>query len=272
MNAKDKILAKISDHKHICVGLDTDVNKIPEHLRKNKNAVYEFNKVIIENTYEAAGAYKINLAFYEQEGSKGLDQMHRTLELIPKDVLLIGDAKRGDIGNTSQMYAKAIFEEFGFDSITLHPYMGFDSLTPFLEYEDKLSFILALTSNKGAEDFEKLKLADGSYLFQKVIEKVSSWNDKKNCGIVFGATQTEELKNNIYLFKDLFILLPGIGAQGGSFEDVVKVFHESQKNNYLINVSRAIIYADNTTSFGDTAKRILLNYNSTLNELISAKS
>ena len=272
MNAKTKLLKKFDEDKHICVGLDTDINKIPEHLRKNEDAVYEFNKTIIENTHDLAAAYKINFAFYEQQGTIGFDAMKKTLELIPEDILTIGDAKRGDIGNTSNMYAKAVFDEFQFDSVTLHPYMGFDSISPFLDYEEKLNFILALTSNKGASDFEKLKLENGTYFYQTVIEKISEWNDKGNCGIVFGATQLEELKTNLNRFNELFVLLPGVGAQGGSFEDVVTCFHEAGNNNYLVNISRGIIYAGQNEDFGIAARNVLQKYNFTLKGLISAKS
>ena len=272
MNAKTKLQLKLNEGKHICVGLDTDINKIPLHLQNKKDAVYEFNKIIIENTFDLAAAYKINFAFYEQEGTIGFDLMKKTLELIPDDILTIGDAKRGDIGNTSQMYAKAVFDEFNFDSVTLHPYMGYDSISPFLEYEEKLNFILALTSNKGAGDFEKLKLENGTFLYQTVIDKISEWNERKNCGIVFGATQLEELKINLTRFQDLYVLLPGVGAQGGSFEDVVSCFHAAGNNKYLINISRGIIYAGEDENFGVAAKNVLQRYNFTLKGLISAKS
>lgn len=183
MKSKEKLIKKFDEGKHICVGLDTDVNKMPMHLRDRDDAVLEFNRIVIENTKDGAAAYKLNLAFYEQYGRKGLEMMEKTLALIPDDILTIGDAKRGDIGNTSNMYAKAIFDEFNFDSITLHPYMGFDSVQPFLEYEDKLHFILALTSNKSATDFEKLKLENGKFVYQAVIEKLKNGTQKKIVGL-----------------------------------------------------------------------------------------
>lgn len=260
MSSYEKIKSLVNQGKHICVGLDSDVEKIPEHLKKLSDPVFEFNKIVIENTAEDAAAYKINFAFYEKDGAKGFEEIQKTLELIPKNILTIADAKRGDIGNTSQMYAQSVYEHFNFDSVTLHPYMGFDSLEPFLDYKDKLNFILALTSNKGSADFEKLKLDDGTSLYQKVIEKVKSWNGAHNCGIVFGATNADELKENVKSFGDLIVLLPGIGAQGGSLEEVVSAFNQNDNKNFLINVSRALIYCDGSKDF---ASKI----NSTIKEL-----
>jgi orotidine-5'-phosphate decarboxylase len=264
MTALEKLLKKMNDDFHVCVGLDTDIEKIPNHLRSQENGILEFNKIVIENTYKTAAAYKINFAFYEKYGSKGWDIISKTLELIPKDILTIADAKRGDIGNTSKMYAQSIFEYLNFDSITLHPYMGFDSLNPFLEFNSKLNFILALTSNPGSADFEKQKLENGNYLYQEVLGKIQTWNRSNNCGIVFGATNADELKFNISAFGKLPVLLPGVGAQGGSLEEVVKIFYSNGNNNFLINVSRALLYADSSTSLGQTMTRIMTEYNSTI--------
>lgn len=261
MNAQEKLKERLNKNLHICVGLDTDLNKIPLHLFKTNEPILEFNKIVIENTYEDAAAYKINFAFYERLGSRGLDIIQKTLEFIPKNILTIADAKRGDIGNTSEMYAKAIFEELNFDSITLHPYMGFDSIQPFLIYKNKISFLLALTSNIGANDFEKIKSSEGKFLFQHVIEKSNEWNINKNLGIVFGATKIEELKENISLFNELYVLLPGVGAQGGSLEDVVKTFDLNNSKNYLINVSRALIYCDTSKNFGEAISHTIKEYN-----------
>lgn len=262
MNSQEKLNGRTSKGLHICVGLDTDINKIPAHLKKCDDPVMEFNKEIIENTCDAAAAYKVNFAFYERDGIKGLENLEKTVSLIPKDVLIIGDAKRGDIGNTSQMYAASMFDHFNMDASTLNPYMGIDSVSPFLEYEDKINFILALTSNKSSLDFEKLKIEDGDYLYQKVIKKVHEWNSKKNCGIVFGATNSEELISNIEIIKDLYVLLPGVGAQGGSLEDAVKAFKNIGSSNFIINVSRALLYSDSTENFGIAANKILQDYNS----------
>lgn len=267
MTAQQKLRQKLKQNLHICVGLDTDFNKIPNHLKNNSSPIVEFNKIIIENTYKEAAAYKINFAFYEKDGSKGIDNLYKTLELIPKDVLTIADAKRGDIGNTSQMYAESIYNHFHFDSVTLHPYMGFDSLSPFLDFKDKLNFVLALTSNKGSEDFEKLKLSDGKYLFQKVIEKIVEWDKNQNCGLVFGATNSSELRDNIPLMKNLPVLLPGVGTQGGSMEEVVKIFKENNSNQFLINISRSLIYADSTINFASITSKIIKDYNSLINSI-----
>ncbi len=261
MRAQEKLQNRLSRDFHICVGLDTDKNKIPKHLSPDKNGVLEFNKAIIDATSDYAAAYKINFAFYEEAGAEGMEMLARTLEIIPNDILVIGDAKRGDIGNTSKMYAKSLFDHFKLDASTLSPYMGEDSLSPFLHYTDKIHFILALTSNPGSHDFEKLEITSGKKLYQEVIQKVSKWNINKNCGIVFGATNLDELKQNINNFSDLFVLLPGVGAQGGDLEGIVKIFRQNSNNNYIVNVSRALLYADSSVDFAKTSKRILQDYN-----------
>ncbi|NOX66013.1 MAG: orotidine-5'-phosphate decarboxylase [Chlorobi bacterium] len=267
MKAQEKLQNRLNKGLHICVGLDTDKNKIPKHLTADKNGVLEFNKAIIDETSEYAAAYKINFAFYEEAGAEGMEMLARTLELIPDDILVIGDAKRGDIGNTSKMYARSLFDHFNLDASTLSPYMGEDSLSPFLDYTDKIHFILALTSNPGSHDFEKLEITSGKKLYQEVISKVNEWNVNKNCGIVFGATNLDELKENIKSFGDLFILLPGVGAQGGDLEGIVKTFRQNSNNNYIVNVSRALLYADSSKDFAKTSKRILLNYNQAIKNL-----
>lgn len=249
MKALEKLLNKNDELKFVCVGLDTDLKKIPKPLLSSKEPIIEFNKSIIEATKQYAAAYKINFAFYEVFGAKGFELIEKTLSFIPGDVLTIADAKRGDIGNTSEMYAKSVYEHFGFDSVTLNPYMGKDSVQPFLDYSDKLNFILSLTSNPGSSDFEKQILKDGSYIFQNVIKSVNDWNINKNCGIVFGATNPDELKTNLTLLTDLSVLLPGVGAQGGSFEDVIKIFSEHRRKNFLINISRGIIYISDDKDF-----------------------
>lgn len=272
LTAYEKIKKKFEDKKHICVGLDTDLNKIPSYIKTSSNPFLEFNKIVIENTYQEAAAYKLNFAFYEKDGIKGIENLYKTLELIPDDVLVIADAKRGDIGNTSEMYAESIFNHFKCDSITLHPYMGFDSLDPFLKFKDKLNFILALTSNPGANDFEKLRLENGKYLFQETINKVNEWNGMKNCGIVFGATKIDELKENIKLFGELIVLLPGVGAQGGSLEEVVEVFESNNNKNYLINISRALIYCDNSPEFPTKIKEAAAKLNDSVRRIISERN
>ncbi len=269
MIAIEKLKKKNQEGKFICVGLDTDIDKIPVHLKGMENPVFEFNKQIIEACSDSAAAFKLNFAFYERDGYNGLQTLEKTLTLIPDDLLKIADAKRGDIGNTSQMYSKAILENLNFDSITVNPYMGEDSVSPFFKNKDKLIFILALTSNPGALDFEKLKLEDGSYLFQKVIQKVNQWNTNRNCGIVFGATKTEELQNNIKSFFELPVLLPGIGAQGGSLEDVVMTFKKNGRKDFLINVSRGIIYKSTNQDFAGAAQEELSNLNKIIAELLN---
>ena len=241
MRAIQKLNSANSTGKFICVGLDTDSKKLPFHLSSVKNPVVEFNRRIIEATKESAAAYKLNLAFYESEGIDGLKNLEETLSFIPKEVLIIADGKRGDIGNTSNLYARSIYEHFNFDSATLNPYMGFDSLEPFLSFKDKLNFILSLTSNPGSSDFQKQKIENGKFLFQSVIEKVNDWNNNLNCGIVFGGTNLNELKENLDLIENLPLLIPGVGAQGGSLKDVAKILFANEKKSFLINVSRGII-------------------------------
>lgn len=269
MKAIQKLTSANENNKFVCVGLDTDVNKLPQSILKEKNPVLEFNRRIIEATKEYAAAYKLNFAFYESEGIDGLKNLEETVKLIPPHLVTIGDAKRGDIGNTSRMYAKSVFDVFGFDSITLHPYMGYDSVSPFLEYDDKLSFILTLTSNPGADDIEKIKLHDNQFLYQKIIELVNNWNKKQNSGIVFGATKLQELNDNLSLIKDLPVLLPGVGAQGAKFEDVIHTFKNAGRKNYLINVSRGIIYKDSSDEFDKQANKEILNMNSSAHKILT---
>lgn len=267
MKAIEKLESKVKDNKFVCVGLDTDINKIPKHLLKYPDPVFEFNKIIIDNTIQYASSYKLNFAFYESLGTDGFSSLKKTVDYIGNDVLLIGDAKRGDIGNTSQMYAEAVFNHLNFDAITVHPYMGSDSVKPFLNFEGKLVFILALTSNPGAADFEKMKLDNGNYLYQQVIETVKTWNAADNCGIVFGATQLDELKQNIESFDNLPVLLPGVGAQGGSFTDVCKAFKENNKNRFMINISRGLIYLSANEDFGELANKEIIKLNNTAKEI-----
>jgi orotidine-5'-phosphate decarboxylase len=264
LTAQEKFNSAIGQNKHITVGLDSDIKKIPAHLLKKNDPILEFNKIVIDSTAEYAGAYKINFAFYENH-PQGFEILKKTIEYIPSDILVIGDAKRGDIGNTSRMYAEAVFEHFKCDAVTLHPYMGSDSLSPFLDFKDKLNFILALTSNPGSSDFEKIKLADGSFLFQNVIRKVSQWNTNGNCGIVFGATHKSDLIENIDLFSSLPVLLPGVGAQGGSLEDVKKIFENKNNIKYLVNISRALIYCDSSENFAAHIKKESESLNNILN-------
>ncbi|PID59654.1 MAG: orotidine-5'-phosphate decarboxylase [Ignavibacteriae bacterium] len=268
MTAQEKLKHKIDNNLHICVGLDSDINKIPKHLKTSENPILEFNKRIIDSTAEQAAAFKINFAFYECSGIEGYKTLEKTIEYIPNDVLIIADAKRGDIGNTSQMYAQAIYDYFKCDSITLHPYMGYDSVEPFLDYESKINFILGLTSNKGANDFEKLKLNDNNFVYQEVINKTNQWNKNNNLGLVFGATNPEELKLNIQNFNDMPILLPGVGAQGGSLEDVVSIFKGNNKRNFIINISRGLIYYNDSVDFENKISERLTELNKIVANLL----
>ncbi len=254
--------------KYICIGLDTDPQKIPTHLSCYKNPVVEFNKRIIDATKNSAAAYKLNLAFYVSEGTSGIENLKETLSFIPENILTIADGKRGDIGNTSNLYARSIFEHFNFDSSTLNPYMGEDSLQPFLSYSDKFNFILALTSNPGSADFQKVKLNTGEFLYQEVIRKIHLWNNHTNCGIVFGATQFNELRDNLDLINDLPLLIPGVGAQGGSLSDITELLFKQKKITFLINVSRGIIQKSLAEDFAEAAGMELKQLNLVVSESI----
>jgi orotidine-5'-phosphate decarboxylase len=268
MNAKEKLNSANQSKKYICVGLDTDPKKLPSHLASNKNPVLEFNKRIINLTKDLAAAYKLNLAFYESEGVKGLQNLEETLSCIPDNVLTIADGKRGDIGNTSELYARSIFDHFNFDSTTLNPYMGFDSLEPFFNYKNKLNFILVLTSNPGSAHFQKQEMKNGNYLYQEVLKKIHSWNKDKNCGIVFGATNISELKDNLDLIDNLPMLIPGVGAQGGKLADVCTSIFNSNKESFLINSSRGIIHKSLGEDFAEAAREELSSLNKAISQLI----
>jgi len=268
MTALEKLLSKNREGKFICVGLDSNFTKIPTHLKSASNPILEFNQAIISSTKNIVAAYKINFAFYEKDGEKGLKILSDTIESIPPEIMIIADAKRGDIGNTSTMYAKSVFNFFKCDAVTLNPLMGKDSLEPFLDYKDKLNFILALTSNKGAADFEKLKLDSGKFLYQYIIEKIVEWNSNNNCGLVFGATNNVELKENINSFGALPVLLPGVGAQGGSLEDIIVAFESAKRSNFLINISRGIIYSSSGEDFAEKACDELMNFNNRIGSIL----
>jgi orotidine-5'-phosphate decarboxylase len=268
MQAIRKLNSANSSGKFICVGLDTDPKKLPSHLLSFQNPVIEFNRRIIEATKASAAAYKLNLAFYESEGITGLQNLEETLSFIPQEILKIADGKRGDIGSTSSMYAKSIFDHFKFDAATLNPYMGQDSLEPFLSYTDKLNFILTLTSNPGSADFQKLELKNGTLLYQYLIEKVHRWNINSNCGIVFGATNVSELEQNISLIKDLPLLIPGVGAQGGSLEDITRILFSDNKKSFLINVSRGMIHKSMNEDFAEAGKDELLRLNTIISKYL----
>ncbi|MBL7884822.1 MAG: orotidine-5'-phosphate decarboxylase [Bacteroidia bacterium] len=239
----------------LCIGLDTDVTKIPQHLLSEEDPVFEFNKQIIDATHDLCVSYKPNIAFYETEGVNGWISLEKTINYINENypnLFTIADAKRGDIGNTSKMYAKAFLEKMNFDSITVAPYMGEDSVTPFLEYKNKWVILLALTSNKGAFDFQTLT-TENKKLYQQVLETSKKWGDSNNMMYVVGATKAEMLSDIRKIIPDSFLLVPGVGAQGGSLQDVAK-YGMNKECGLLVNSSRGIIYAANDKSFAEKAR------------------
>ena len=240
----------------LCVGLDTDIKKIPEHLLKEEDPVFAFNKAIIDATAPYCIAYKPNLAFYESMGVKGWIAFEKTVEYIKKnypDQFIIADAKRGDIGNTSAMYARSFFEELDIDAVTVAPYMGEDSVTPFLTYEGKWVILLALNSNKGSHDFQLTEDKAGERLFEKVLRKSQEWANDQNMMYVVGATQGKMFEDIRKIVPEHFLLVPGIGAQGGSLEEACK-YGMNSKCGLIVNSSRAIIYADKSKAFAQAAK------------------
>jgi len=244
-SVRDKANSRISALKSLlCVGLDSDTAKIPAVFSGYANPVLEFNRSVIRATSDVAIAYKINTAFYEARGIAGLQDMEKTLRSIPDTVMTIADAKRADIGNTSRMYARAFFEHWPFDALTVAPYMGFDSLEPFFAYEDKLIFVLCLTSNAGSEDFEEQMLQNGSPLYRAVLDKVNAWSRNGNGGVVVGATKTALLGQIRRAAPGLFLLIPGVGAQGGSLEEAAKSGVDADRQSAVINVSRSLIYPE----------------------------
>lgn len=242
-SVRDKANRRISALKSLlCVGLDSDIDKIPAVFLKYENPVLEFNRSVIRATGDVAIAYKLNTAFYEARGIAGLLDMEKTLSHIPDSVMTIADAKRADIGNTSKKYAQAFFEHWPFDAITVAPYMGFDSLEPFFAYNDKLVFVLCLTSNEGSADFEEQTLESGGPLYRSVLGKVASWSRNDNGGVVLGATKSTLLGDIRRQAPSLFFLIPGVGAQGGSLEEAVDLGVDSNRQSAIINVSRSLIY------------------------------
>ncbi len=244
----------------LCVGLDTDLRKIPEHLLNEPNPALSFNKAIIDATKEYAVAYKINTAFYEAQGIKGWKTMEQTLQYIPDNIFTIADAKRGDIGNTSEQYARTFFHTYPYDSVTVAPYMGADSVMPFLQFEDKWTIVLGLTSNAGSADFQ-LQTCGDELLYQKVLRTVASWGTPKNLMFVIGATRKEQLQEVRALLPDHFFLVPGVGAQGGDVPTVCSNAMNKEAG-LLINVSRGVIYAGSGVSFADQVNAAAKKYQS----------
>lgn len=258
MNRAQLIQAIKTKKSFLCVGLDTDIEKIPEHLLEEEDPVFAFNKAIIEATEDLCVAYKPNIAFYESMGAKGWETLQKTWAALPKDCLSIADAKRGDIGNTSDRYARAFFDEqrsgMGFDAITVAPYMGHDSVRPFLEYSGKWTIVLALTSNPGGLDFQLIEDREsGRPLYQQVIEKVNGWGSPENTMYVVGATRGSLFSEIRRFAPNHFLLVPGVGAQGGSLEEVCK-YGLNKDIGLLVNATRSIIYASSGKDFVEKAR------------------
>lgn len=272
---REQLIQQIRQKRsYLCVGLDTDISKIPRHLLAETDPVFSFNKAIIDATKDLCVAYKINTAFYEALGLKGWAALEKTVNYIGNDHFKIADAKRGDIGNTSSQYAKAFFEAMPFDSVTVAPYMGEDSVRPFLGYKGKWAIVLGLTSNQGAADFELKRLVtkeeileEGvhfsrqhtAYLYETVLQKVSTWGTPENLMFVVGATQADEFINIRQLTPDHFYLVPGVGAQGGSLKEISgKAMNKDI--GLLVNASRAIIFASGDKDFAEQARRVAQEY------------
>lgn len=255
----------------LCVGLDTDLDKIPAHLLQTEDPVFEFNKAIIDATQDLCVAYKPNIAFYEALGPKGWESLKKTIDYIPSHCLTIADAKRGDIGNTSTYYAKTFFEYLDCDAVTVAPYMGEDSVTPFQAFKDKWVILLALTSNKGALDFQFTTDASGEELYKKVLKKSSKWGSEHNLMYVVGATRAEGIAEVRKIVPNHFFLVPGVGAQGGSLEDVAK-YGWNADCGLLVNASRSIIYASNTPDFAADARKEAQKLQQEMAQILTAKN
>jgi orotidine-5'-phosphate decarboxylase len=259
MNKNELVRQIFSKQTYLCVGLDTDITKIPAHLLEEPDPVFAFNKAIIDATLEYCVAYKINTAFYEAMGVKGWMALEKTIQYIPATHFTIADAKRGDIGNTSDQYAKAFFETLSFDAVTVAPYMGEDSVKPFLQYPGKWAIVLGLTSNKGAADFEMLPLSlheeaanKNSMLYEQVLHKVQQWGNQENLMFVVGATRASEFTNIRRIVPNHFLLVPGVGAQGGSLKEISENAMTIECG-LLINASRSILYASSGIDFAEKA-------------------
>ncbi|WP_433829071.1 orotidine-5'-phosphate decarboxylase [Flavobacterium anhuiense] len=265
----EQILQKKS---FLCVGLDPDLTKIPQHLLETEDPIFEFNKAIIDATHDLTVGYKPNTAFFEAYGIKGWMSLQKTINYINEnypEIFTIADAKRGDIGNTSSMYAKAFFEDLNFDSVTVAPYMGKDSVEPFLAFENKHTIMLALTSNEGAFDFQTLD-AGGKELYKQVLETSKTWKNIENLMYVVGATKAEYFTEIRKIVPDSFLLVPGIGAQGGSLSEVCK-YGMNDTVGLLVNSARAIIYASKGTDFAEKAREEALKVQQEMEAIISSK-
>jgi len=267
MNFNER-LNQICSHKNslVCVGLDVDLKKIPQFIHQQRTPQVTFSQAIIDATIEYAAAYKINTAFFEAYGTKGWDAMTKIVHYLPDDVIKIADAKRGDIGNTSKMYASAFFQEMNFDAITVNPFLGSDAVAPFLEDETKGAFILCHTTNKGAEDFQKFSNGETA-LYELVAEQVQKWNAHNNCGLVVGATYPDEMKHVRRLAPELPFLVPGLGAQGGDFELAIQYALMKNGNGAIFNFSRSVIYASGGEDFAEAAGQLAKQMRDEINQL-----
>lgn len=256
----------------LCIGLDVDLHKIPQHLLETEDPIFEFNKAIIDATHDLCVSFKPNTAFYEAYGIKGWQSLEKTIRYINEkypEIFTIADAKRGDIGNTSSMYAKAFFEDLAFDSVTVAPYMGKDSVEPFLAFENKHTIMLALTSNEGAFDFQTLKI-EGRELYKKVIETSTEWENSHKLMYVVGATKAEYLSEIRDIIPNSFLLVPGVGAQGGSLEEVCK-YGMNRHVGLLINSSRGIIYASKNSDFAEAARSEALKLQQQMQQILEER-
>ncbi len=277
MNREQLIQLIKKKQSFLCVGLDSDLDKIPSHLKNTDDPVFEFNREIIDATMQYAVAYKPNLAFYESRGMKGMLSLHRTMEYLSKfsdQCFTIADAKRGDIGNTSTQYALAFFDQqssgLNFDAVTVAPYMGEDSVSPFLKFENKWVILLALTSNKGANNFQLIESETGQPLFENVLKTSQEWGNPSNLMYVVGATRAEMLGRVREIAPDHFLLVPGVGAQGGSLKEVAE-FGLNQDCGLLVNASRSIIFASNGEDFAEKAAEEAQNMQKEMSEILSGK-
>lgn len=269
---KQELVEQIKEKKSfLCIGLDTDLEKIPAHLLETEDPVFEFNKAIIDATSHLCVAYKPNIAFYECLGPKGWESLKKTIDYIPSHCMIIADAKRGDIGNTSTYYAKTFFEYLNCDAVTVAPYMGEDSVTPFQVFKDKWVILLALTSNKGALDFQFTTDVHGEELYKKVLKKSSKWGSDENLMYVVGATRAEGIAEVRRIVPNHFFLVPGVGAQGGSLEDVVN-YGWNKDCGLLVNASRSVIYASNSIDFAQKAADEALALQQEMEKLLVSKS
>lgn len=266
MTRKQLVEQIFKKQSYLCVGLDTDITRIPPHLLTGPDPIFTFNKAIIDATRDYCVAYKINTAFYEAWGAKGWEAMEKTVRYIGEDYFKIADAKRGDIGNSSDQYAKAFFETLPFDAITVAPYMGKDSIKPFLDFKGKWTIVLGLTSNEGAKNFELLHIGD-QFLYEKVLQKVSKWGETDNLMFVVGATQSDEFKNIRNLTPQHFYLIPGVGEQGGSLKLISKKMM-IKDCGILVNVGRAILFASDKEDFAQEAGKTAQQYQEEMKEYL----